>query len=379
MNKRHSGIELLKIVAIFLIILSHVLSDLYAERNYILYNDYIFDFVCSSTNPTIIFFQILQYSGMTGNAIFFICSTWFLLDKKTSSKKKILYMIADVWVISICIFIPTIIMRGGGIDSKLIIQSIFPTIFENNWYITCYILFMFLYPILNKIIDMLSQKSLLRVSLFLGVIYLGICFIYPVLYATRIISWISVYFILAYIKIYLPNITESKKINIIILILGIVMNTILALLTNFIGFKIPLISDHVIYWTNNYNPFLYMIAFGSLNIVRKLNFHSKFINRVSSLSMLIYIIHENLLLKTYYRPLIWHQIYINFGYQYIICWVFLLTIAIFIVSAIVSFIWSKTGQILVHKTCDKVYPLLSKILQYIETKIFKVITIKNKS
>ena len=39
MNKRHSGIELLKIVAIFLIILSHVLLTLYYKIDYVPYDE----------------------------------------------------------------------------------------------------------------------------------------------------------------------------------------------------------------------------------------------------------------------------------------------------------------------------------------------------
>ena len=339
---------------------------------YVPYSDYVLNLSNSTTSPTILFLSFLRYSGHLGNAIFFLCSAWFLLDKNVSSKKKALRIIADVWVMSISILIPVLIIRKGDIGFKLLIKSIFPTIFANNWYLTCYILFVFIYPFLNRLIDSMTRRELLGAALFLGLIYIGINFFVSSFFVSELIIWISLYFILAYIKKYLLGLSHSAKFAVILIVVGVVCNTLIVIFTNIIGLKIEWFSDKLLRWNALQNPFLQMIALGAFILFRKIKFHNKFINGVSSLSLLIYILHENLLLKTYYRTLLWHEIYLHFGYDYIFAWVFAITIVIFFASVIISWIYSKTIQKLTHKVSDKLYVLLKKLYGIVEEKIFKV-------
>ena len=147
-SRRNSSIELLKIVGIILIVISHVVQTLHSNNDYVIENDYILDISTATTNIQQLILTILRYSGALGNSIFFICSAWFLLDNDTVDKKKILHMLMNVWVISITILIAVYIIRGGNLQIKLIIKQILPTTFENNWYITCYLLFYPLYPLI---------------------------------------------------------------------------------------------------------------------------------------------------------------------------------------------------------------------------------------
>lgn len=165
---RQSGIELLKIFAIFIIVVSHVIQTLGSDNEYFPHSNYILDFAHSTTDPVLLALMCCQYFGQIGNVIFLFCSIWFLLDKKTSPKQKVLHMVIDVWVISVAIFIPTLIVRRGDIAWKLIIKSLFPTLFANNWYITAYILLCLLFPFLNKIIDEADRRGLFGIAGFMG-------------------------------------------------------------------------------------------------------------------------------------------------------------------------------------------------------------------
>ncbi len=94
-SQRNSGIELLKIFAIVLIVLSHVMqtlwynTDLKPEQN--------------TADMQRLMLVIFSYSGVIGNTIFFICSAWFLVDSKRNNKRKVLQMIADIWMVSVII------------------------------------------------------------------------------------------------------------------------------------------------------------------------------------------------------------------------------------------------------------------------------------
>lgn len=171
-SMRESGIELLKIAAIFLIVIGHMVQTLSDGNYYISYHDYVLRISSATTNLKLLALVMLRYSGAIGNSIFFVCSAWFLLDSDKVSKKKVLMMILDVWLVSVTILAIVYFLRGGAIDSKLMIKSMFPTFFENNWYITCYILFYPLHPILNRIIRSMGQKVHLAVCTIMSFLYI---------------------------------------------------------------------------------------------------------------------------------------------------------------------------------------------------------------
>lgn len=61
---RNCGIEMLKIISIFLIIISHVVMTIRLKNQFVSYDDYIFDFSYVS-------------KGMSGNYIGDISAFWF--------------------------------------------------------------------------------------------------------------------------------------------------------------------------------------------------------------------------------------------------------------------------------------------------------------
>lgn len=276
-------------------------------------------------------------------------------------------MLIEVWVISIIILITTYIVRSGDIKTETIIKCLFPTTFANNWYLTCYLLFYPIHTILNKIINDMSKTQLFRSVAALSVLYIGINFIVGGLFfSSELILWITIYFLMAYIKIYLPDMNSNKKANIILLCIGIIGNIAIVILTNFLGFKTEFLSDGLWHWVNNCNPFIILSTIALLNLARSAKLKNRFINHISSLSLLIYIIHENLILRLYYRPLLINYVYENFGYKHIILWVLLLSAAIFVGSAIISFVYEQTLKKLVNKLSQVVCNMCTNIWRKLE-------------
>lgn len=69
-SRRNSSIELLKIVGIILIVISHVVQTLHSNNDYVIENDYILDISTATTNIQQLILTILRYSGSLGNSIF---------------------------------------------------------------------------------------------------------------------------------------------------------------------------------------------------------------------------------------------------------------------------------------------------------------------
>ena len=66
---RNCGIEMLKIISIFLIIISHVVMTIRLKNQFVSYDDYIFDFSYVSKGMSGIILAIFQHFGSLGNTI----------------------------------------------------------------------------------------------------------------------------------------------------------------------------------------------------------------------------------------------------------------------------------------------------------------------
>ena len=362
---RQSGIELLKIFGILLVVLSHVVQTLTSYDT-----EWSINISGAITNPISFVIVILRYSGALGNFIFFTCSAWFLLDKENTNYQKVARMVFDIfcisiiWLISIQIFL--YINNAGKLSFEDVVHSLLPTFFSNNWYMTSYILFYLIYPFLNLIIKHLTQRKHLIISFLLFISYFGVAFLYMFPWSSTCIFWLTIYFVLAYFKIYKTNVCNSKKINYIVLFVALLIHILLIVAANFIYIKFGILS--AMKWNTNNNPFLFLIAFSALNLIRRASFSNKVINYVSSLSMLIYVIHENILFRRYLRPLIWEWVYKNVGYDLLLLWIFVFTIALFSASLIVATVYKFTLENPVHKLSDFILSLIKRAVFFIANK-----------
>jgi len=165
---------------------------------------------------------------------------------------------------------------------------------------------------------------------------------------------------------------KNKKINIFLLCFGIIAHISIIIFTNFIGLRIHFFSNWLLRWNNASNPFIIFSVIALINLLHATKFHSNFINNFSKLSLLIYIIHENIIIRTYYRPYFINYIYENYGYKYILLWVILLSIAIFIISAIISHVYDLTLRKYVNRLCLLVYKIFSTQWKKVEKFLIKL-------
>lgn len=107
-KQRQSGIELLKIVAMFLIVTLHCVQTMSGSENFILNNVNIKQ---PTTDLTIFIVQFFSYFGALGNAVFLISSLWFLVESNNMKLNKIAYMLSNIYVISVTLLL--IICFGG--------------------------------------------------------------------------------------------------------------------------------------------------------------------------------------------------------------------------------------------------------------------------
>lgn len=362
-KERESGIELYKVIAIFLIVLSHVIQTL-TEPNYVLGigEGTFINIATATTDLNVLLLALFRICGALGNNMFFICSAWFLVNSKKMSLKKVIHMILDVWIINMIVFWG---LHAIGIQFQVsdTVRTFFPTTFANNWYITCYLLFYLIYPFLNRMLEQLNISEHFALTSFLFMIY----FIIPVLpleeinlfFANELVIFLATYVIVSFIKIYKNEWTENLKLNKGILFVSIVSYVALILSVDYLGLRTNYFLNRLVRWNMNNSLFMFLIAFSSFNMMKKKKFINRTINYFSSLSLLVYIFHENLAFRRYFRPVIEFSILRRFGIEHaFICAVFMA-----VSLAILSFIISAGYKIFFTKIVSKLSSIISRNIQ----------------
>ena len=368
-KSRNSGIELLKIWAMLLIVSSHVVQTLGKLK---IDDNLIFDLAAAGNGITNTILSSIYYNGQIGNTIFFVCSAWFLIDSEKADKKKILIMIMDVWMVSVLALAVTCIVRHESVGGLLTLKSILPTTYSNNWYVTCYILFYSIHPIINRVIYELNQRTHLRAVLVMSLLYILLNFVMGIFdggggfFASALIQWVVIYFVIAYMKIYLNELSSNMWLNIIMLIIGLIGNYGLIAITNYVGARIPFFGHSMLYWDKANSPFIILISVSLLNLARRSEWKNSVVNYISSMTLLIYVIHENIFVRLYLRSYLWQQIFDHFGYDHVFLWILIMTIVMFVTALLLSILYKLTIGKLTIRVRDRLYPIMCKFCCRIE-------------
>lgn len=341
-NVRYNNIDLVKIISMFLIMLSHIIPYNYINRS----SEYI-DITIASADSLNIMLQLIRYLGQVGNIIFLICSIWFLCEKKKINWKKIINIILNCSTVSIvCLLV--LLALGYNIPTKIIVKQFFPIIFANNWFIAPYILLILIFPFLNMIIEKITYKTHRNISIFFA-LFTTSEFIFENKYIYNyFITFISLYFIVSFLKKYKIVQISNVKRNVIILFLSSFTLFVFVIILNLLGLNISMLSNKMQYFTNIKNPIVFLVSMSIFNIFRSIKIKSTIVQKISSTTLLLYIIHDNYLIREYVRSDWFKYIYNTVGYNNIIFICFITTTSVFIITLLISLIYNDTIQKLIN-------------------------------
>lgn len=372
LKKRASNIELLKVIAIILIVIAHNAPEannvkLRGELEFLFQTNY------ATGNWQELMVIINFHLAQLAVCVFLVCSAWFLVDSKAINPKKIFRMWVDLIFISVAFATATKIIYPE-MTWKTYIRSFLPFSTNANWYISCYLLLYAVHPLLNIIIHGVPKRSLLLFVLGSSVIYCFLIFLIPAggFYCNQFIEFIVVYFIIAYCKLHLKSLMEDKKLNLIVCIGSFMLLMCEIVGTNYLGLKIGRFSHSLGHWRTFINPIIILCAISLLNLFRTLQFNSRFINYISSCSMLIYIIHENWLIREYVRTDYFRWVYYTFSYDRLLLWCLFLAIISFVASLAITVIYKLAIQKKIYALSDKIYAVFSRYGKKIIDSVLKL-------
>ena len=377
--KRNSSFELVKVLAVVMIVFSHAMP-----YEYEVVHPSAVNLSAATTNVQYFLAGMIHNLGQIGNIIFVISSAWFLLESKRASKEKVFQILLDCFVISV-FFLAVFLGAGYPLTGSQILRQLLPTTFENNWFISCYLLFSLVHPYLNKILrgggggggggveNSLPQREHLRILIFLMVVYAGVqCIIKDSFCYTRIIGFITLYFLTAYVKRYLPHITSRDRAGAILVAVGTLGWFFENFFTNLLGLKIQALSNFVQGWNQVMNPAYIMIALGLVLIAKNHSFYSPPVNYLSGLSLLVYIIHNNWIIYNCVKFDVFQYVMEEYGYKYFLGWVLLNGLALLILGIAGAILYRYTLQKLVIVFRKGLMKKLEKGYRFCEDAILKL-------
>ena len=371
---RLSGVELLRIIAMLLIIIFHVTYTLNAVpffNNLHFYDGY---YVAKPTTDMREFIMIIFANfGTFGNYIFIIITSYFMVNTKKHSEQKIVTLVVNTIVISIICLIVFLLCKVN-IKGEHILMSIFPITFKNNWFITTYLIFMLSIPYLNIIIEKLNQRQLLRLAIGVFIINFIMAYFNYSFDITNVITFISIFFIMSYFKKYMENFWNDRKHSLVILIFGIVILTLFQFLMNYVGLVNKSLGYETLHSIIVNNPVIFITMVAVFYLFKQMTFKSKFINMLSSLSLYVYLIHENILFREYTRVYIWHYIYERTGHTRIIAEILIYALILFVLAFIISYIYKNTLAKVIDNKVEKVITnqKVKSILRNLEGRMLRI-------
>ena len=366
--KRKSNIELLRIIAMILIISFH----------YVYKSGYVFD----KLNYNSFVVKVFYFFGELGVNLFLLITGYFMINGKFKLKKLIIMIVEVNFYYLLSILIANKLGIYSITTKRSMILSLFPIIFNKYWFVSAYILLYIFSPYINKLIKSLSKleyQKLLLISLLIYSIIPTVFGIFynnteTLLYYSRFIWAIIVYMIGGYIYSYGIKIYDTKLralciaiISFSIMILGMIVIYRYGNIFKKVG-----TTDISYFWPPNTIPMV-ILSISVFELFLKIDIgYNNVINKLASTTLGVYILHDGIL-----NQYMWQNIFktkMNLNSKYSLFYILGTTALIFCLGASIDLvrqviekkimkrvenlkIWSRISQYS-SKVMNKIYELL---------------------
>lgn len=320
---RNSSIELLRIIAIILIIFSHFCFN--CGTNILNVNSFV--------NKSIL---EIFFLGNLGTAIFFVISGFYLY-KSEFKLNRIIRLILITTFYSLVIYL--VLMFSGFVDFSIftLLKSSFPIIFELYWFITVYSIIYLMSPFINKLINSINRREFLSLLLLLLTVWSIIpTFTTYSLFGEPFGRSLIPYLFGIYLSKYKDNIFSKGNNSLYFSILLVLLIIIFPVIMNLLSIINP-IFNHGTMLTLPQSFINVLLSVSLFSLFFKMNFSNKFIDLISKSVFGVYLIHNN----PFLNDVLWHDllkidlfIESNIMFVYMVC----SCLSIFIICSLIDII-----------------------------------------
>lgn len=366
-KERNSNFELMRIVSMLFIVLWHV---------------YIYGGIKNNpriVNPNIaIIFEFISFILIVHVNSFALLTGYF--QSKSDFKIKKAFSLLDSMFFYRVIFL--IIFCGFGLVSLTKPEIIDKVFTRDYWFIQVYLVLYLVSPFLNIFIKKINKKNYEKLLLVLFLILSIIPFItgnktYVSNDGYNLSNFVYMYLIGAYLRMYPIRESYVFKIlskNLYRLVLLLVF--ILCLMMNYMNVKtlgllsssntvLGLLNSNYSNIYNVYsNPFVIVQTISFFLLFESIDLKSKIVNKISSLVLGVYFIHENGFVRCFLYKWLKIDNGLVFSYRFIL-YVFAMVIVIFVCSIMIEFIRQMVFKFIKSRKISK--KINNKVLDYLKS------------
>lgn len=298
---RQSNFELLRIVAMIMIIICHFAT----HGN--------FEFDNTTLSIPRLWLNFLCMGGNTGVNIFVLITGYFLIQSKSTkaSIPKILKFWGQVFFYSATIYVIYIAL-GGDITITRLINDFMPMTSAAWWFASTYFVLYIIHPYLNLFLRSMDKFLYQRYLLILLLIWCVVPTFFKTSFEGNNLCWfVTLYSLAGYYRLYGFHKLVTKYAG-MMAILFTVLAYCAGVMFMILGTRWVFFSEYIIYFYGRQSlpplaiALCMFVAFANMNIK-----DSEWINVVSSATFGVYLIHDNNIV----RPFLWETVFRNATFQ----------------------------------------------------------------
>lgn len=292
MKERQSNIELLRIIAMFLVLLVH--ADFFSLGGVTSQ-----DIRVAPLDSTLkVFFEAISINCVD---IFVLISGWFGIRASFKGGCKFIF---QCFFFLCMIYAVTLLLGISNVNIETIKYLFVAT--KWNWFIKAYLLLYILSPVLNAYVEQASKRQFAIILL----LFYGFQFFYGWIFASStgyiadgysISSFIGLYLLARYVKLHDTYFKSLSVLSGLLICLGMCcMITVLYVAPSLFNVNITFMGGHFLSYispTTIACSLLMIVAFSKMHI------QSEFINYVARSSFAVFLLHTNPNILSYYKDL----------------------------------------------------------------------------
>lgn len=293
---RESNFELLRVVAMFMIILHHFV----VHSSYVLPTGQALGF-----NDAVLSF--FQAGGKLGVVLFAMVTGYYMVQSKVRFKK-LLELELQVLFYSISFMLLFLVVGFWKLGPKEIITYLFPNISNTYWFFSSYFIMYLLIPYINKLVNVLEKKEFFKllVILFVFLIFFPSIFINNNRFDQGIYL-IYYYMVGAYLKLYAFGDKKNVRqylggfgLSYLVIILG-------SLIMRYFSYSYEILDSYIYFLSRTDSILIFSSAICLFGFFKNLKIkNSILINLFGSVSFGVYLFHDHPLV----RELLWKRVFL---------------------------------------------------------------------
>ena len=322
-RERDSSLELLRIVAMLMIVGAH-----FAQHGG-------FNFSTTEISVNRLWQQFLYMHGHFANDIFVLISGYFLVKSQEVRAAKVIGLPLKA-------FVYCLLVVGLLIFFK--VPFTFRELYRQWWFIKTYFVLYLIHPYLNILLNNLTREEYKKMLIMLGLYWsLLPVFIRWSFESSNLINFIYLYSLAGYFNLHAKNFGDKKFVFYGILFMF--LNLVTLIIFDVIGLKVSLFGERAQYFRGMMRPFTLLGALCFLLGFRNFSFKSKLINVIAAATLGVYLLHENIFMSKW----LWQTVFHTASFQdspYLIPYTLGVVILVFAACVVIEIVRSKIFRII---------------------------------